>query len=116
MLAVHLVSQVYREVPRGRDSMDQLYHTTKGFHSILLSTGRSSIEVIQAGLLIAVYEYCQALHDTVYQTLGSCARMGYTLGFHKSLSPDILSDAQSNSVAERQRQVWWGIIIIERYV
>jgi hypothetical protein len=116
MLTIHLLSQVYREVPRGRDSMEQLYHTTKGFYSILMSTGRSSIEIIQAGLLISVYEHCQALHDATYQTLGACARMGYTLGLHKSLSPDILLDAQANAIAERQRQIWWGIIIIERYI
>jgi len=118
VLAIHLVSQVYRQIPRENNSLEQLYHTTKGFYSILMSTGRSSIEVIQAGLLLAIYEHHQALHDVIYQTLGACARMGYTLGFDKTLSQDILPGAQANSVAEsqRQRQVWWGIIILERYI
>lgn len=116
VLTIHLVSQIYRQIPRARDSLEQLYHTTKGFYSILMSTGRSSLEVIQAGLLLAIYEHCQALHDATYQTLGACARMGYTLGFDKTLSQDVLLDAQANSVAERQRQVWWGIIILERYI
>ena len=116
VLTIHLVSQIYRQIPRERDSLEQLYYTTKGFYSILMSTGRSSIEVIQAGLLLAVYEHHQALHDATYQTLGACARMGYTLGFDKTLSQDILPNAQTNSVTERQRQVWWGIIIFERYL
>lgn len=116
VLTMHLVSQIDRQIPRERDSLEQLYHTTKSFYSILMSTGRSSIEAIQAGLLLAVYEHHQALHDATYQTLGACARMGYTLGFDKTLSQDILLDAHANSVAERQRQVWWGIIILERYI
>jgi len=116
MLTIHLVSQIYQQTPRERDSLAQLYHTTKGFHFFLMSTGRSSIELIQAGLLLAVYEHSQALHDATYQTLGACTRMGYTLGFDKTLSQDILLDAQANSIAERQRQVWWGIIILERYI
>ncbi|TAQ86141.1 hypothetical protein B7494_g5546 [Chlorociboria aeruginascens] len=114
VLTIHLISQIYRQVPRERSSLEQLYYTTKGLYSIYISTGRSSIEVIQAGLLLAVYEHCQALHDATYQTLGACARMGYTLGFEKTLSENILQDAQANSAAERQRQVWWGIIILER--
>lgn len=115
-LTIHLISQLYGQIPRERDGLERLYYTTKGLHSILMSTGRLSIEFIQAGLLLAAYEHFQALHDAAYQTLGACARMGYTLGFHKSLSPDILPDAHANAVAERQRQVWWGIIIFERYI
>jgi hypothetical protein len=111
VLAIHLVSRIYGHIPRERDSLQQLYHTTKGFYSILVSTGRSSIEFVQAGLLLAVYEHFQALHDAAYQTLGACARMGYTLGFDKTLS----QDSQPSHVADRQRQVWWGIIILERY-
>jgi hypothetical protein len=116
VLTIHLVSQIYRQIPRERNGLEQLYHTTKGFYYILMSTGRSSIEIIQAGLLLAIYEHFQALHDATYQTLGACARMGYTLGFDKTLSQDILLDVQANSIADRQRQVWWGIIILERYV
>lgn len=114
VLTIYLVSQIYRQIPRDRHDLDRLYHTTKGFYFIFMSTGRSSIEVIQAGLLLAFYEYCQALHDATYQTLGACARMGYSLGLDKSLSQDTFPDTQDNSVAERQRQVWWGIIILER--
>jgi hypothetical protein len=115
ILAIHLVSRMYRPSPRPRDGLEQLHHTVKGFHSIVLSTGRSSTELIQAGLLLALYEHCQALPAVAYQTLGVCARMGYALGFHKTISPDIFPDAGDNVVAaERHRQVWWGIIILER--
>ena len=89
---------------------------TKGLYSIAMSTGTSSIELIQAGLLLALYEHYQALHSATYQTLRACARMGYTLGFHESLSENTPLVAEASCVAEKRRQVWWGIIILERYV
>jgi len=110
---------MYTKVPREKSSLEQLYYTTKGLYGFFGSTGRSSIEVVQAGLLMAFYEHCQALHDAAYLTLGACARTGYVLGFDKTLSSDTHSDTHSDPVAEsiaaKQRQVWWGIIILERY-
>ena len=106
---------MYTKVPRERDSLEQLYYTAKGLYGIFASTGRCSIEMVQAGLLMAFYEYCQALHDAVYLTLGACARMGYVLGFDKTLSQDVPSDNAVESISARQRQVWWGVIILERY-
>ena len=116
VLTIYLVSRMYRQSLRPRDGLEKLYHTVKSFHSILLSTGRLSMDLVQAGLLLALYEHCQALHGVTYQTLGVCARMGYALGFHKTISPDIFPDTGDNSVIERQRQVWWCIITLERYV
>jgi hypothetical protein len=115
LLAIHLMSQMYSQSAIQKAGLDRLYHTTKSFHSVLISTGRSSMESIQAGLLLGLYEHCQAIHDATYQTLGACARMGYALGFHKTLSQEVLLDAETNVVAERQRHVWWAIIILERY-
>ncbi|PVH80981.1 hypothetical protein DL98DRAFT_588037 [Cadophora sp. DSE1049] len=114
VLAIHLVSQLCTKVPREKSGLEQLYYATKGLHGFFGSTGRSSIEVVQAGLLLAFYEHCQALHDAAYQTLGACARMGYILGFDKTLSEDALSDTDAEGLVARQRQVWWGIIILDR--
>lgn len=114
VLAIHLVSQMYTKTPRERSSLQQLYVTTKGLYGYFVSTGRAAIEMVQAGLLMAFYEHCQALHDAAYQTLGACARMGYVLGFDRTLSGHALSDSTAESIAARQRQVWWGVIILER--
>ncbi|KAH7370820.1 hypothetical protein BKA65DRAFT_471996 [Rhexocercosporidium sp. MPI-PUGE-AT-0058] len=113
-LTIHLVSQLHQPIHSGRTSLDQLYHTTKGLHSFLVSTGRSNIELVQAGVLLAFFEHSQAFHDSTYQTLGACARMGYLLGFDKTLSPDFIPEPEIESISARQRQIWWGIIILER--
>ncbi|KAH7413374.1 hypothetical protein BKA64DRAFT_638037 [Cadophora sp. MPI-SDFR-AT-0126] len=114
VLAIHLVSQMYTKHPRDKGDLERLYYTAKGLSGNFLSTGRSSIEMVQAGLLLAFYEHSQALHDAAYQTLGACARMGYVLGFDKSLNEDVLSDPAAEGITARQRQVWWGVILLER--
>ncbi|KAH9217293.1 hypothetical protein DL95DRAFT_406920 [Leptodontidium sp. 2 PMI_412] len=116
VLTIHLVSQLHQTIPRERTSLEQLYHTTKGLYSFLMSTGRSTIELVQAGILLAFYEHSQALHEATYQTLGACARMGYLLGFDKTLSHDFQPSPDAEFMTTRQRQVWWGIIILERQI
>ncbi|XMA10366.1 hypothetical protein WAI453_003157 [Rhynchosporium graminicola] len=114
VLTIHLLSQLYQTMPTKRNEVDQLYHTTKGFYGFWLSTGRLSIELIQAGILLAIYEHSQALHDATYLTLAACARMGYILGFDKTLSHDFQPNAGEEATMSQQRQVWWSIIILER--
>jgi len=114
VLNVYFLSQMYREPLRHHGELEQLYHEAKSMHFFLVSAGRASIELVQAGLLLALYEHSQALHDATYQTIGVCARMGYILGFHKTLSPSYIPIASDIEISYSQRLVWWGIIILER--
>lgn len=114
LLCVYLMTQLSSRASVCGEELQQLYHTVKGMHYVLLSTGRSSIEVVQAGLLIALFEYTQGLHGSAYSSIGACARMGHLLNFHKSLSPVSVSSPRSAVVVESERKLWWGIIILER--
>jgi hypothetical protein len=73
---------------RGRTSrVESLYYTTKCFYSLLQSSVRVSLELLQAGLLIATYEYSQALYEASALSIGICVRMGYALGLHRTIRP-----------------------------
>lgn len=99
----------------GRNSrVESLYYTTKGFYSLLQANGRVSLDLIQAGLLIAVYEHCQALYEISALTIGICARMGYFLGLHRTIQPGTESENTSRRNLEERRRVWWGLFILER--
>jgi hypothetical protein len=114
MLCVYLMSTKSGQTKHQDIDHEQLYHTVKGLNSLLLSTGRASIEVVQGGLLIALFELGLGLCDAAYSSVGACARMGYLLGFDQTLSPDELMLKRSHTVVENERRVWWGTIILDR--
>lgn len=92
-----------------------IYYTAKSFFTILSSNGRLCLEVVQAGCLIAYYEYCQALFEAASSTIWTCTEMGYILGLHKMLSPSFSFDMADRITVESGRCVWWSIFIFERY-
>lgn len=96
------------------DAINSVYFAVKGFHSLLLSTGRISIDSIQAGILLAMYEQCQYLRDAAELSIATCARMGYTLGLDKTLQHGFRHDSMTDLEVEIRRRLWWTILMIER--
>jgi hypothetical protein len=62
-----------------------------------------------------MYEYTNARPDDAFVTLAGSARMAYALRLHH---PTQKAPADPNSLlqAEEAANVWWGIVILERYV
>jgi hypothetical protein len=85
-----------------------------------------SIPLIQAGLLLAVYEYARGHPDDAFASLAECARMAYAAHIWRSVSPPrsphaTLENLPRRSVssysylqAEEAANTWWGLIICER--
>lgn len=94
---------------------ETLYLTKKMLFAHVQAFISSSTNLIQAGILISAYEYAHGRLDTAYMSIGTCARMAYATGLHMTkLSPG-LQDDEACLRAEEGRNVWWGIIICERY-
>ena len=72
--------------------------------------------MIQAGLLIATYEYAHGLTKAAYISIGTCARMGYAGGLHRGqLDWSSLGGHLSPTLKEEEEHnLWWGIVICER--
>lgn len=109
-LYVHASSAILERNSR----VESLYYTTKCLYSLLQSSGRVSMELLQAGLLIATYEHSQALYETSALSIGICARIGYALGLHRTVQPGPGSENIPKRELEERRRVWWGIFILER--
>jgi hypothetical protein len=93
-----------------------LYDSVKRFHHEIESAGFLSLHVLQAGLLIALYELGQAIYPAAYLTVGACARHGLALGVNNSVS---VSGAGENGPlswndVEDRRRVWWAILLFDR--
>ena len=109
-LIVYLVTLVPAEFD---ESIIQLYSVVKSCHTIFQSSA-PSLDVIRAGILLSIYEHGQSLDQACYLTIGACARMGYAMGLHQTLSEKPPSNPVDLVSFATKRHIWWTIIITER--
>ncbi|EEA22376.1 hypothetical protein TMatcc_008182 [Talaromyces marneffei ATCC 18224] len=96
-----------------------LYQLVKKFYSEVESTEGLCIQVLQAGILIAIFEICDAIYPAAYLTVGACARYGVVMGLDKINQDRMGGDhnyAASWMEIEERRRAWWGVLILDRYL
>ncbi|KAI9045456.1 fungal specific transcription factor domain-containing protein [Aspergillus affinis] len=92
-----------------------LYSTVKHFQLEVEASGALSIQVLQAGVLISLYELGHGIYPAAFLTIGACARYAYALGI--SVSRTVYTKKVLALVeAEERRRVWWAIVILDRFV
>jgi len=114
LLSVLLVAKLSPQPAYSAENPDDLYPSVKRLFSLLQSTGRISMELIQSCLLITSYEHCQALHKDAWLSIGACARMGQVLNLHTSILTTLPNGPKSQSTVEIKKRLWWGIVLLER--
>lgn len=78
-LAMRLhIPSIYGNGPPKSD----LYEITKSCYRFLETQNVLSIRLLQAAVLIGLYESVNAIYPAAYLTVGHCARLGYALGIH----------------------------------
>lgn len=97
------------------ESGDELYLTLKSIWSLLQSTGKVSLELVQLGILIAAWEHAQALHQDSWLTIGSCIRMAQVLGLHTCVR-QVPPEGDEGIIFEARRCIWWCLVILERII
>lgn len=90
-----------------------LYYAAKHFH--LEAEGSFSILVLQAGVLIALYELGHGIYPAAFLSVGTCSRYAYALGINVSRSVPSRKVLTLVEIEERRR-VWWALVILDRYV
>jgi hypothetical protein len=96
----------------GKES--QLYNLCRYLFSFLRMSRSPSLELVQAGLLLAVYELGSGRAQAASLTIGTCARVGYVLRLN--VDDPRLPDGHLSWVrSEEQRRVWLGVYMVDRY-
>lgn len=101
--------------PRPRNPRTPLYHAVKHLCVDVESSSHFSILVLQAEILVALYEVLHAIYPAAFLTIGACARYAHALGI------DVGNAMASKRVltlieVEERRRVWWAIVILDRWV
>ncbi|EWY89928.1 hypothetical protein FOYG_07572 [Fusarium oxysporum NRRL 32931] len=98
-----------------------LYDLVKRFYAEVESQEDSCIQVMQSAVFIAVFEMGDAIFPAAYLTVGALARYGMAMGMDK-INQDVLGKdcgaaaGASWADIEEMRRVWWGALILDRYV
>lgn len=96
------------------DPETTLYYATKRFHFTLQATGIPSIQIVQAGIIIALYEIGHSIFPAAYMTIGACARYGSAFGFDGNAMSMTMSRGWID--VEERKRAWWAIMILDRLV
>lgn len=101
---------------RAMVARSMLYRTVKQFYFDVESSGRLSVQVLQAAILIALYELGHGIYPAVIISVGNCARIGLLLGIDRYLTTWGHVPGVPWIEHEERRRVWWMIIALDRYM
>ncbi|KAL3462125.1 fungal-specific transcription factor domain-containing protein [Aspergillus heterothallicus] len=92
-------------------SQSQLYNLCRYLFSFLQLSRSPSLELVQAGLLLAVYELGSGQSQAASLSIGTCARLGYVLRLN-------VDHGQAQDMSwvrsEEQRRAWLGVYMLDR--
>ncbi|KAI3545309.1 hypothetical protein CABS01_11291 [Colletotrichum abscissum] len=102
-----------------------LYKQTKGLLDTLVARGVVSLPVLQAMILVALYEYCHAVYPAAWMSIGLCTRYIELVGvswatretvFHGSVDTVALRKPIQwfETDEEERRRSWWAVFILDR--
>jgi len=115
LLSICLITYYPSQTSAQLADQESLYLTARMLFAHVQAFIPASTHLIQAGILISVYEYAHGRRDAAYISIGTCARMAYATGIHKVKPAPGFHDNEACLAAEEERNVWWGIVICERY-
>lgn len=115
LLSLFLVTHHPESVSSAPEPLDQetLYFATKALFAQVQASHPPSLNLIQAAITIATYEYANGRIHDAFTSIGTCARMGYAAGLHLA-HPVQGMGAEAYQKAEEEANTWWGIITFER--
>lgn len=77
-------------------------------------SGVWSLQLLQATILISLYEMGHAIYPAAYTTIGTCARYALALGINESLTMNLNTPGAMLLEQEEKRRAWWAILILDR--
>jgi hypothetical protein len=94
-------------IPDQAGQGSKLYHGMKELYHKADAAGCSTIRVIQAGIVVALYDLGHGIYPVAFITIATCIRYGSALGIDKLSAREAMG-------ADREERIrlWWEILII----
>ncbi|CAJ2511203.1 Uu.00g068280.m01.CDS01 [Anthostomella pinea] len=96
----------------------EIYVSARSLFAQLQAVLPPSVHLIQAGLLLAEYEYACGEADTAFTTIAGCARMAYAARIHSHSSAKVAQGPAYTTELEKEEaaNTWWALVICERMI
>jgi hypothetical protein len=109
---------VAQEPDQGQHASEsRLYAVLKQELAVLENQGYISLGLLQAGILLAVYEMGHSIYPAAYLSIGRCVNIAHIMGLHNRKSaPQAISRPKFWSETEELTRVWCAILVLDRYV
>lgn len=115
LLALAILLVVQGGLPdRATNPSHRSYILCKELYAVLQLRRAPSLQLVQSGLLIALYETGISSSGAASLTIASCARLGYSMKLNID-DGNAYEDYLSWEAAEERRRVWTGIYLLDRY-
>jgi hypothetical protein len=113
--AMHILVTPYAEHPPANSLGESpWYLACKSFFAHYVALGEPCIELIQAGILIAVFEYLQCVGDRALTTLGICTRLAYMLELDEVFAGQPDGDGEISLEHEESVLTYWALGRLDR--
>ena len=96
------------------DAKTRQYMTVKNTIDEAISAGLLTLKLLQAQLLLAIYEMGHAIYPAAYLTIGACSRYGAALSVDLSIQSGYSDPHIGDLEMEERRRTWCAILILDR--
>ncbi|KAH8817476.1 hypothetical protein F5884DRAFT_779519 [Xylogone sp. PMI_703] len=101
--------------PDSSDVRSAIYRHIKALFTEIEIAGQLTTRILQALILVALYELGHAIYPSAYLTIGQCARYGIALGLNHTIQ--LPAQHPWNMMDnEEDRRTWWTIVLLDRFV
>lgn len=109
------ITLVIENPKQGDSPQTPLYQLAKQYHSFMEDSGRISLNLLQATILIAVYEIGHGIYPTGYLTVTRAGRLGMLMGLHdRKIATQLFREPHTWTIREEERRAWWAALLLDR--
>lgn len=112
LLCLCMGLSIWSQTSQELDPQNDVYLAARRYAMELEASGVLTLPLLQACLLLSIYEIGHSVYPAAYISIGTCASYGFALGLNSTGT--IYSEQFTGIEKEERRRVWWAIIIIER--
>lgn len=113
VMCMYLVTLTDSDMGSNGSIFSPIYRATKLAYSTLECLSRPTVELMQCGALIALFEFGHGRARVAYRTLSGTRAMAQTSG----IKPGVYlhgSQSAASQLEEDKRALWWGIFILDQ--